>query len=102
DGIRDFHVTGVQTCALPISPRRRPPGSATRWPGSRHRAWLWLLLCAAGRRYGQVLGECIVWITRSAAADRLRSDERLGRRTRREIGRAACRERGAIAGGGGT
>src|SRR6266511_6227667 len=22
DGIRDFHVTGVQTCALPISPRR--------------------------------------------------------------------------------
>src|SRR6266508_4013466 len=32
DGIRDGHVTGVQTCALPISPlragrpgRRRPP-----------------------------------------------------------------------------
>src|SRR5690606_40344983 len=23
DGIRDFHVTGVQTCALPISPDRR-------------------------------------------------------------------------------
>src|SRR5690606_40335731 len=22
DGIRDFHVTGVQTCALPISPSR--------------------------------------------------------------------------------
>src|SRR5690606_41128262 len=22
DGIRDFHVTGVQTCALPISPLR--------------------------------------------------------------------------------
>src|SRR5690606_39736772 len=22
DGIRDFHVTGVQTCALPISARR--------------------------------------------------------------------------------
>src|SRR5690606_40633683 len=26
DGIRDFHVTGVQTCALPIS-RRTPPGA---------------------------------------------------------------------------
>src|SRR5690606_40952221 len=26
DGIRDFHVTGVQTCALPIS---LPPPSAT-------------------------------------------------------------------------
>src|SRR5690606_40117049 len=26
DGIRDFHVTGVQTCALPIStPKQRPP-----------------------------------------------------------------------------
>src|SRR5690606_40219010 len=31
DGIRDFHVTGVQTCALPISPSlppwRLPPPS---------------------------------------------------------------------------
>src|SRR5690606_39466404 len=27
-GIRDFHVTGVQTCALPIcSPRGRPAGA---------------------------------------------------------------------------
>src|SRR6266511_1752131 len=25
DGIRDFHVTGVQTCALPISGRRCHP-----------------------------------------------------------------------------
>src|SRR5690606_39961976 len=25
DGIRDFHVTGVQTCALPIYRARRPP-----------------------------------------------------------------------------
>src|SRR5690606_40053260 len=24
DGIRDFHVTGVQTCALPIFPYNRP------------------------------------------------------------------------------
>src|SRR5690606_39811794 len=26
DGIRDFHVTGVQTCALPISPSERGLG----------------------------------------------------------------------------
>src|SRR5690606_10287999 len=26
DGIRDFHVTGVQTCALPIAPMREPSG----------------------------------------------------------------------------
>src|SRR5690606_5213630 len=31
DGIRDFHVTGVQTCALPISARAIAPG--TRLPG---------------------------------------------------------------------
>src|SRR5690606_41078292 len=28
DGIRDFHVTGVQTCALPIS---RNPRLSSRW-----------------------------------------------------------------------
>src|SRR5690625_8016028 len=32
DGIRDGHVTGVQTCALPISPRSRRAG-----PGSPRR-----------------------------------------------------------------
>src|SRR5690606_41191374 len=26
DGIRDFHVTGVQTCALPISAGQSPTG----------------------------------------------------------------------------
>src|SRR5690606_39375462 len=30
DGIRDFHVTGVQTCALPISWPVRPAGHAPR------------------------------------------------------------------------
>src|SRR5690606_35387773 len=29
DGIRDFHVTGVQTCALPISGRRCTPATAS-------------------------------------------------------------------------
>src|SRR5690606_40267524 len=37
DGIRDFHVTGVQTCALPISisssSRRVIPSGASYWPG---------------------------------------------------------------------
>src|SRR5256885_14430691 len=33
DGIRDYKVTGVQTCALPITPRRS--GSPNRhWAGS--------------------------------------------------------------------
>src|SRR5690606_40559922 len=32
DGIRDFHVTGVQTCALPISPHS--PRSLAATPGA--------------------------------------------------------------------
>src|SRR5690606_40661696 len=31
DGIRDFHVTGVQTCALPIS----PPSHSNSYPVSK-------------------------------------------------------------------
>src|SRR5207302_4920543 len=45
DGIRDFHVTGVQTCALPISPRasiararRRGPVTSTCDGGTRCRS----------------------------------------------------------------
>src|SRR5690606_14436379 len=34
DGIRDCHVTGVQTCALPILPPAATPAVA---PGERHR-----------------------------------------------------------------
>src|SRR5262249_58969513 len=37
DGIRDWSVTGVQTCALPIYQRRTPPSEASsaavRWAG---------------------------------------------------------------------
>src|SRR5690606_39530057 len=54
DGIRAFHVTGVQTCALPISwrcrasARRRPPAlrrpalrdPATRAPTPTARRWM--------------------------------------------------------------
>src|SRR5690606_40527556 len=34
DGIRDFHVTGVQTCALPISLKAEPTPKAPRTEGS--------------------------------------------------------------------
>src|SRR2546426_12833959 len=52
DGIRDYKVTGVQTCALPISPVPReaqraapvrPAVQRVAWPG----------LPAAGRRVGR-------------------------------------------------
>src|SRR5690606_40811246 len=34
DGIRDFHVTGVQTCALPTSEAGAPVPEAAAGPGS--------------------------------------------------------------------
>src|SRR2546426_4781090 len=36
DGIRDYKVTGVQTCALPISPQARRPRQKTHPPEARH------------------------------------------------------------------
>src|SRR5690606_41117899 len=43
DGIRDFHVTGVQTCALPIWRRRRgrvgAPVADARRRGARACSW---------------------------------------------------------------
>src|SRR6266511_4670295 len=46
DGIRDFHVTGVQTCALPILIPTTPPESAIArsWSSERLRGW-----CAIAR-----------------------------------------------------
>src|SRR5256885_2423642 len=35
DGIRDYKVTGVQTCALPICPGLRPSSTATPKKASR-------------------------------------------------------------------
>src|SRR5690606_40245022 len=50
DGIRDFHVTGVQTCALPISPDsvfigwgRKRSGYRAQEKARRHAAAYWLL-----------------------------------------------------------
>src|SRR2546425_8191784 len=57
DGIRDKLVTGVQTCALPISRRSRPDARlgrtvrrlACRDPGGRH---VPLVVCPLGRLPG--------------------------------------------------
>src|SRR5207245_5731267 len=40
DGIRDATVTGVQTCALPISERARGSCSRTEIAGSRAGSWV--------------------------------------------------------------
>src|SRR5690606_40145690 len=55
DGIRDFHVTGVQTCALPIYPGifRSPAAFAISWAESSC-AFLIASLKAACRRSSNI------------------------------------------------
>src|SRR5207244_5422616 len=83
DGIRDDLVTGVQTCALPISGSRGPGEGwrarrrtacrqSRRRPGRRRRPPRWSGRPPEGRRAG-----------------------RAGSGSPRQIGRASCRERGA-------
>src|SRR3712207_9169443 len=66
DGIRDIGVTGVQTCALPIS--------------------LWELLHKSLRKFGK---QSSLWTMEMAAEVSFEE----GLTTEREIGRASCRER---------
>src|SRR5690606_14757180 len=47
-GIRGFHVTGVQTCALPILEPHRRPDPAGKTPGQRHGPLGALQIGAAG------------------------------------------------------
>src|SRR2546426_12331595 len=82
DGIRDYKVTGVQTCALPIC---APRGSAPAGRCSRRR-------CGSKRASTGSSG---------AAGGAARAGGRLVAfrpRDRSEIGRAACRGRGEISG----
>src|SRR5207253_8397525 len=76
DGIRDGHVTGVQTCALPIS--RRPSGRAAEVARR-------LVLTVDGRRVA------LAPVGRGLIAHPAGQGE---------IGRASCRERGERWGGG--
>src|SRR5204863_3991480 len=78
DGIRGLYVTGVQTCALPISRER---GGGLAGDGG----WDWLRRRELGegeRGHGRLLG----LVADPAALD--------------EIGRASCRERVENEGGG--
>src|SRR5688572_31612942 len=80
DGIRDLTVTGVQTCALPIS-RRDPEGlgrGSARRPTARRAA---PVARARGGRHAQALPDDAA----APAAPR--------RRAGAQIGRASCRER---------
>src|SRR5439155_24350411 len=84
DGIRDGHVTGVQTCALPMWRCARPAASVfARRVGRRGED----RGCGPGTPPG-----------RGRAA---RAHARRGTRGARKIGRASCRERVRVKGGEG-
>src|SRR5256885_8756915 len=78
DGIRDYKVTGVQTCALPIS-RRRPRLVPARGGGPG---------CARGPRSCPYVPPCSTSV-RSARAVPANGAGAASA----EIGRASCRER---------
>src|SRR5207302_7240650 len=98
DGIRDFHVTGVQTCALPIC----PPASCRAVAAALVATAEWrccpqipldtsprgLLVPAPCRAPSQPPAHCSV---------RTRPDSARGA----QIGRASCRERVKSSGAGG-
>src|SRR5690606_39279662 len=99
DGIRDFHVTGVQTCALPISASTnsssenlssRSSSSVSVAPGSPS--------SPGNAAHGRNRSENVVRHRKSASHMRSAS---CGSR-RAEIGRASCREGGQLRAGGGS
>src|SRR5690606_40310431 len=79
DGIRDFHVTGVQTCALPIC-------------GAPPSCWVFL---QAGGRPGQdfpLTASCLQQVAWGRSKGRFYSSPKVGDLVLFEIGRASCRE----------
>src|SRR5690606_39906915 len=86
DGIRDFHVTGVQTCALPILDKRvsaRGQAPAARATAARASA-----AASPARIASCAPGTCRVWAACRYSARGV------------QIGRASCRERAGVAEGG--
>src|SRR5262249_59297123 len=99
DGIRDWSVTGVQTCALPIF------GLKTSWLSREIVAFGLFAGCAlvyAGSFWLPVLSQ---WVSppllREWCSSPLRNALGLGVALTGQIGRASCRERGETAGEGG-
>src|SRR5256885_9854362 len=81
DGIRDYKVTGVQTCALPISQ-----------PYPTSSVFLVTNLTNPSRHLGDYLAACLNVMPFWASAARL-GEFFLANLLASEIGRASCRER---------
>src|SRR5690606_39697348 len=91
DGIRDFHVTGVQTCALPISkPFRKCLGKTPVGVKAQP------VLVSSMPPSGVLPGRPQRAVRRVIACGWLRPKQE------NQIGRASCRERVEISGGAGS
>src|SRR5690606_40249787 len=92
DGIRDFHVTGVQTCALPIYRRAGTDRHQAHRPTevTRDLTGTGMSAAAAEALARRLHGEAFIV---DAHTDALLH-------ALREIGRASCRERVATSGAG--
>src|SRR5690606_39534245 len=89
DGIRDFHVTGVQTCALPISPApaaarlltqaaKTPQAQTACRPIPPESCWKISMNEARLKRLAEAAGLSINWID----ADGRSEERRAGRESR--------------------
>src|SRR5690606_40105975 len=91
DGIRDFHVTGVQTCALPISDRHRRDLIAEDRP---YAGWLYMGFAYNARQEAKMdTVEIDIGMVGPASLAHQAQDFI---HDLREIGRASCRERAEL------
>src|SRR5690606_40791352 len=94
--IRDFHVTGVQTCALPISTALLGSAVATAvwWPDEVSKPWLIEMVARLDGTCLAVLHATEVVRVAERYEALVDPDPERAPPTRPEIGRAACRGRG--------
>src|SRR5690606_40186121 len=100
DGIRGCHVTGVQTCALPIYSAERNSGympQAETWPHGHHGEG-WILSWKISGRFPCSVN--MFWDCRSGFNIRIVDSKPM--LSHFKIGRASCRERGELSVGGGA
>src|SRR5690606_41139831 len=84
DGIRDFHVTGVQTCALPISPGEQATSAG------------WVMVQSSSPAMQEVF-RAIGRLAASSVTVLITGESGTGKELiAREIGRASCRERVSV------